>query len=672
MKIDLPGRIKNTTLPISRSLLPVFEAVVNSIHAIEDVNQRNGVIRVNIHRDKTDQTFEPKEMRASRPIREFSIEDNGIGFDSRNFAAFETSDTQFKRQRGGKGIGRFFWLKAFEEVEVSSSYHEDGENWIRKFRFNIASDGVFDNELDKASSDRRKTSVELKGFYSQYQKSCPNLASTIAEKLLEHCLVYFLNSSCPKIELSDDDEDELIIINDLFEKRVRPNVHEEPLNIEGNEFTIKHIRLYTGEQIHHSIFLCAHYRAVSQINLHSKIPLLRNKLRIGNGKPFVYLAYVTSEFLDERVNSDRTDFNFVKEGELSKNGEITDEKLLESILNSVRSELSYPIEELFGQVKERIEKLVSTSYPEYRSITKEIDTLIEDFPSNISDEELLKKLNEIQFQEDLETREEAKKILARPADDNTRIEEYDRQIRHYLSRVTETRQSRLAQYIIHRKSILDILRKRLELQSDDQYALEEKVHEVIFPLKMDSNELDWGKQNLWIIDEKLAYHHYLASDKPIKSLQPIEADGSERPDLVVFNRPGAFSYTDQPPFTSVVIVEFKRPEREDFPPREKNPAEQVHDYVRKIRSGSVKNTKGRTVQVSDTTPFYCFIICDLVEKIKLIAENAMLTKAPDGMGYFGFNKNLNTYIEFISFDKLLNDAEQRNRVLFKKLGLIPS
>ena len=50
----------------------------------------------------------------------------------------------------------------------------------------------------------------------------------------------------------------------------------------------------------------------------------------------------------------------------------------------------------------------------------------------------------------------------------------------------------------------------------------------------------------------------------------------------------------------------------------------------------------------------------------------MLTKAPDGMGYFGFNKNLNTYIEFISFDKLLNDAEQRNRVLFKKLGLIPS
>src|SRR5438445_350516 len=36
MKIDLAGKIKNTQLPRSKALLPMFEAVVNSFQAIED------------------------------------------------------------------------------------------------------------------------------------------------------------------------------------------------------------------------------------------------------------------------------------------------------------------------------------------------------------------------------------------------------------------------------------------------------------------------------------------------------------------------------------------------------------------------------------------------------------------------------------------------------------
>ena len=36
-----------------------------------------------------------------------------------------------------------------------------------------------------------------------------------------------------------------------------------------------------------------------------------------------------------------------------------------------------------------------------------------------------------------------------------------------------------------------------------------------------------------------------------------------------------------------------------------------------------------------------------------------------------YNTRLRAYIEFISFDKLIQDAEQRNHVLFKQLGLLP-
>jgi hypothetical protein len=36
MKVDRAGKIKNTQLPRSKALLPVFEAIVNSSQAIED------------------------------------------------------------------------------------------------------------------------------------------------------------------------------------------------------------------------------------------------------------------------------------------------------------------------------------------------------------------------------------------------------------------------------------------------------------------------------------------------------------------------------------------------------------------------------------------------------------------------------------------------------------
>lgn len=37
---NLPGRLRNTTLPRSHALLPLFEVAVNSIHACEDVQNR--------------------------------------------------------------------------------------------------------------------------------------------------------------------------------------------------------------------------------------------------------------------------------------------------------------------------------------------------------------------------------------------------------------------------------------------------------------------------------------------------------------------------------------------------------------------------------------------------------------------------------------------------------
>jgi len=51
MKTDVAGRVKNTSLAASRPLLPLYEAVVNSVEAIQDAENKKGRIEITILRD---------------------------------------------------------------------------------------------------------------------------------------------------------------------------------------------------------------------------------------------------------------------------------------------------------------------------------------------------------------------------------------------------------------------------------------------------------------------------------------------------------------------------------------------------------------------------------------------------------------------------------------------
>ncbi len=131
----------------------------------------------------------------------------------------------------------------------------------------------------------------------------------------------------------------------------------------------------------------------------------------------------------------------------------------------------------------------------------------------------------------------------------------------------------------------------------------------------------------------------------------MHTDSPSRPDLAIFNAPSAF-VDGGPPFGSVVLVEFKRPTRNDYD-GEENPIIQLYDYVREIKAGSKKDHHGRPINVAQHTPFYGYIVCDITSKLRMQAENAQLTETPDSNGYFGYNSNVGIYIEVISFDKLV-------------------
>ena len=68
-------------------------------------------------------------------IKAFYVKDNGIGFNKNNFDSFCTAESTYKFKKGGKGVGRFFWLKAFDKVEIESIYADNGSKILRHFDF---------------------------------------------------------------------------------------------------------------------------------------------------------------------------------------------------------------------------------------------------------------------------------------------------------------------------------------------------------------------------------------------------------------------------------------------------------------------------------------------------------------------------------------------------------
>jgi len=123
-----------------------------------------------------------------------------------------------------------------------------------------------------------------------------------------------------------------------------------------------------------------------------------------------------------------------------------------------------------------------------------------------------------------------------------------------------------------------------------------------------------------------------------------------------------------PPFPAIFIVEFKRPMRNDYDERD-NPFVQVRQYITDLRSGKAKTPTGRDIPLPDGTPFYCFIVADITSSLEQQAYDFELSKTPDAMGFFGFKKQYNAFVQVVSYTKVLTDAKQRNAAFFNKLGL---
>ena len=223
-------------------------------------------------------------------------------------------------------------------------------------------------------------------------------------------------------------------------------------------------------------------------------------------------------------------------------------------------------------------------------------------------------------------------------------------------------------YIALRRKILDIFGKSLEVDESGVYSSEGVVHDIVFPRRGDTEITLFHDHNLWIVDERLNFTKYVSSDVP------LDGKNTERPDLLVYNRRVLFRGNNEAS-NPITIFEFKKPQRDDFvnPSSREDPVQQIVRYVNEIRDGKYKTPEGRKMLVAENTPFYGFVVCDLTSKVEAWLEREKDFKPmPDRLGWFQWMSNINLYVEVISWDKVLKDAQMRNRIFFQKLGILPT
>ncbi len=184
-KINILGIVKNIKSK-SNIYTPIVEAVVNSIDSIG--GKKNGEIEIVVHRENTIQFENTKPY-----IKSIEIIDNGVGFNNKNRESFDTYLSNSKNETGGKGFGRFMYLKYFNDVIIQSQYKENNNYHFRNFRFGKKDEIIVDEKTGISTQKYTGSKVLLNDIIDKAQLE--KGLDTIARKLVEKLLVFFVDES---------------------------------------------------------------------------------------------------------------------------------------------------------------------------------------------------------------------------------------------------------------------------------------------------------------------------------------------------------------------------------------------------------------------------------------------------------------------------------------------
>jgi hypothetical protein len=644
MKFDVIGRINNMRLPDGKTALlySVYEAVSNSIHAINDrFSEENatskGKIRVDISVDQQDD------------IDTISITDNGIGFTPENIRSFETSDSRFKYQRGGKGVGRFIWFKIFELIKIDSVVKIGKSKERVRFTFDPQRENsIVGKRTTKAQDEDQETIVTLAGLRPEQRGRMR--PSSYLKDLALHFFPQYVAGTLPEVEITYKGGTSSLneFIADKVEKPKEETI-ETDFGEGKTKLQIAHLfvdsSISTG--LRNAYLLTAHGRLVGDpISIERKYAL--NELPDNKA----YVAVVSGDFLDERVDQERLGFKLTTDQR-----EILDK----IILDATERFLKAHIDRLRARQKVTVESVVK-EHPQLATQFANIDDYVAGLSPGMDDEQIGQNLFVLLYREEKDLRRRIHEL-----DQLSSLEPKARQqAEEILQEISNQEKHRLAELVVKRHQVLQMANLLLKYEDEHtrSHHYERVIHDLICPMGQMYQSGEYFKHNLWVLDDSLSGYELFASDKRISALSDKSASKKE-PDIIFFNPLG---FRREGASDPVVIVEFKRPGDER---PSQDPVDQVLGYIEELRGASVRDVDGGVVSnIDERTPFECIIVCELTDTTrKQFGRSIAQNPTPDGEGYYGYSKPHNAYVRAMSFRKMLRDAERRNQAFFDALDL---
>lgn len=628
-----------------KPLLPVYEAVHNSIQSIQLAKREKGTIAVKFIRDEND--MEPQRIIG------IEISDNGLGFTPENLKSFSQLFTdQKKEQFNCKGIGRLAYFTLFFKVKIQSVYENSGK------LFEIAETVTENNfyelsqvQATEAKDTEIKTTILLTSANPTNSDLLKISQVTVKNEVTQHFIPSSLSIKNVKIKIIDGDE---YYLDDSIQ-----NVSKDtPVVVGKSVFEIYHLKNKSPHRGRHKFILSADGRSVKE-HPFSFLP----SGKIGENDDKYYLnTVVISDYLNKKLNAQRSDFNIPKSKGFP-GGEADLESITDAVTNQARKYSQDNIKKL-EDVQDSLINRVFEDLP-HLAVLKE-DSQVRKGLKLGDDAKTVKDAYVKRFAEkQVETFNYVKTISKKyESNEIPNFDEFQKESLKKLEAGMKLNHAPLISYIKYRDFVLRLYDKLLEKRDDNKYQPEQILHDLLFPTTTNSSDPqnDYFNHNLWLIDDRYAVYDFVSSDQKECHISDAPYDPKDK-------RYDIFAAYKDPLGAehNVFIVELKRT---GAPLSESNdPFAQIINYVQRIKNGKLSQHDGKRLNITESTQFFGLVLCDVHGEYfrDYMIEKYDLQKRPDSKSYHTVKLNGSFFLEVMNYENLLSIAHARNKVFIDKL-----
>ncbi|WP_170405099.1 ATP-binding protein [Ruegeria arenilitoris] len=613
------------------------------------------------------------------------VRDNGIGLDQDRYKAFCEIDTDYKEGRGGKGVGRLYWLDAFKRIEVISQYRTGTKLARRAFEFRLThEDQVL--EVDDAEHDfgptETGTIVRFSGLrQGPYSEHFPKRAATIKVYLAAEFISNFLSKVGPVVHLTATTKGGTLQ-SATFPKDVSELVARGPE-------AVNKIKLSDGSNLDVTCFLCDKKASSGLVGRH-QVHLLGNErtvesrnvddlvaigpLKSEENEDLALHVLVSGELLNSNVSESRTSFSLTE-------GEVSD--IVKEAVKSARSGFISDQLDEFDQARRATFEEFLRQQPIFGYANK--DEIFASLPANAkSPEDFVSKLALPRFRAEQKREEALSSLVEKVVSGDEVPEDFGEVVRRAAEGVQDNERVALGHHAARRRVVLDLmdqLIRRLRNSPDrDKNHVENTLHSLLVPMRVNAanpEEEESAAHDLWLLDERLAFASGFSSDKRLAAVLE-DSDSDLRPDVLLWDvlyglgpvgqQGGEEEVEDTEPLSTVFIVELKHPGRENYKPEERI-EDQIRRYVSEIKDDKIESFGRRKVSVTKDCQFHCLVVADFHGKLKEEVSGWDYIHNRRGRERRLGGDHSNVVIQAVEWDYVLSSSRQANRALLDAAGL---